>query len=648
MNPPKRMPIFVTKIVFSSLKLKKKHLIMKKILLGLALAGSLFSCKTSQTTQTVPQPIVASLDLVNVQDDKVKVSLDPAKIDRDEIKFFIPKTVPGTYSNDNYGKFVEDFTALDYKGNEINVEKVDENTWSIPDAKDLDKVTYWVNDSFDEEGEGGVFSPSGTNIARDENFVLNLHGFVGYFEDMTEEKYRLEITRPENIIPGTALNLAEIENGTEEPFQTDVFLLDRYFEVTDNPIMYAEPDTTSFMVEGMEVLINVYSANGKYTSEDIKPGIEEMIRAQKKFLGEIDNTGKYAILLYLPDLEKPDARGFGALEHHTSTVVVLPETMSPEDLEQTMTDVVSHEFFHILTPLNVHSEEIHYFDYNNPDMSKHLWMYEGVTEYFANLFQVNQDLISNKEFYERIAEKIEISQNFDDTVPFTEMSENILEDEYKDSYYNVYQKGALIGMALDIRLRELSGGKTGLLDLMKALTEKYGIDRPFNDEELINDIVELTHPEIQQFFDDYITGPNPIPYNEFFKKVGLEQKETEIESGYFLKGETPYIDGNPDTGEIFFREKIRFNSFLQDLGVEGGDILKSVNGKEYNIQNAYNLVMTAESWEEGEEVTFVVERDEEEITLTAQAKQPTSTSKEMIENNNDSAQIELRHAWLKG
>jgi predicted metalloprotease with PDZ domain len=31
-------------------------------------------------------------------------------------------------------------------------------------------------------------------------------------------------------------------------------------------------------------------------------------------------------------------------------------------------------------------------------MSEHLWMYEGVTEYFANLFQINQGLITEEDF----------------------------------------------------------------------------------------------------------------------------------------------------------------------------------------------------------------------------------------------------------
>lgn len=615
----------------------------------MAVVSAFYGCKSTQTTSTPEHPILASIDLVNVQNDKVNVSVDPDRITTDQITFYIPKTVPGTYSTDNYGKFIDDLKALDYQGNPLKVEKLDENSWKISDAQKLDKITYWVNDSFDIKGEEGVFSPSGTNIDKGKNFVLNLHGFVGYFTNLEEKEYQLEIKRPQNLIPGTSLSVEPSTNNTGDS-KTDVFKVDRYFQVTDHPIMYAEPDTSKFVVDGMEVLIDVYSPNHKYTSKDIEPGIEKMIKAQKNFLGDINDTDKYAILLYLSDIDTVDARGFGALEHHTSTSVVLPESMPAQALEKSMTDVVSHEFFHILTPLSVHSKEIHYFDYNDPKMSEHLWMYEGVTEYFANLFQINQGLIDNQDFYDRIADKIKISQNYDDSMPFTEMSRNVLQEKYHKQYYNVYQKGALIGMALDIRLRELSNGEMGILDLMKKLSQKYGKDHPFDDSQLIPDIVSLTYPEVQTFFDTYVTGTTPIPYNTFLAKVGLEEKEVQKETGYFLNGNVPYIDGDPATKELFFRKGMTFNSFLKELGVQGGDIIKSLNGKEYTIANAYDMVMTAESWEEATEVTMVVERDGKELTLSATASQPTDSTTKIVEKDlpENSEQVKLRQAWLKG
>jgi len=625
---------------------------MKKILYSLALLSVMFGCKTpQQITKDTPQPVVVNMDLVNVKNDQVMVTVDPGKFTQNQTTFYIPKTVPGTYSIDNYGELIENLKAYDYLGKELLVAKTDENSWLIENATELDKVTYYVNDSFDMDGEKGIFSPSGTNIEKDKNFMLNLHGFVGYFKDLTEQPYELVIKRPKSLTPGTSLQEASSSpDKTSATTMVDLFKAPRYFEITDRPIMYAKPDTAYINVKGMKVLLDVYSPTGAHSAKEIRPEIEKMVTAQKNFLGDIDKTANYAIILYLATPGELDAKGYGALEHHTSTVVVLPETMPLDKLNQSMTDVVSHEFFHIITPLSIHSNEIHYFDYNNPKMSEHLWMYEGVTEYFANLFQINQDLIGNDEFYNRISEKIETSKNFNDTIPFTVMSRNILEEPYKSDYYNVYLKGALIGMSLDIKLRELSDGKTGILDLMNKLKEKYGKDKPFKDEELIPAIVSLTYPEIQNFFDTYVTGSTPIPYAKFLDIVGLEFKEKEIETSFFINGQVPYIDGNPENMTLFFRKGIKLNSFFEDLGVENGDVIKTVNGESYNIQNAYDLVMASQNWKEGEDFNMVVERDGKEITLKGKISTPTDMQATIGEKElpADSKAVMLRKAWLKG
>ena len=284
----------------------------------------------------------------------------------------------------------------------------------------------------------------------------------------------------------------------------DSFLAKRYFDVIDNPILYARPNKETFKINDITVSLSLYSPNGTYKAIDLKERMEEMMIAQKAFLGDVDSTKEYNILLYLSQLNENDAQGFGALEHHTSTVGVLPESMSKDRLEQAMIDVVSHEFFHIVTPLSIHSKEIQYFDFNDPKMSQHLWMYEGTTEYFANLFQIQQNLIDEEEFYERIMQKVANAKGYDDAMSFTIMSKNILKEPYETNYANVYEKGALINMALDILIREKSNGQKGILWLMKQLSRKYGKDVPFEDDKLIDEIVDLTYPEVKIFFDNHV------------------------------------------------------------------------------------------------------------------------------------------------
>lgn len=624
---------------------------MRKIAIVFVLGMILYGCGSTKALLTADKtPILVNIDLVNVKEDKVMVSADPGAFTTDMVSFYIPKTVPGTYSTDNYGKYIEGFKAFDYDGNELSVSKADDNTWNISNGKSLDKVSYWVNDTYDSEGEQkeAVFSPAGTNILVGENFVLNLHGFVGYFDGLKEVPYTINITKPEALEATTSLPKKNVEIANNK---MDAFMANRYFEVIDNPIVYSKPNSETFQINDISVTLSVYSPNGTYTAASLKDRMEKMMGAQKAFLGDIDGTKQYSILLYLSQMGESDANGFGALEHHTSTVVVLPEVMEKERLEQAMVDVVSHEFFHIVTPLNVHSKEVQYFDFNNPKMSQHLWMYEGTTEYFANLFQIQQGLIDDAEFYKRIMGKVNNAKSYDDAMSFTTMSKNILEEPYKANYANVYEKGALINMVLDLQLREWSNGEKGVLWLMKELSKKYGDMIPFDDEKLIDEIIAMTYPELRVFFNTYVIGDTPINYNDYLAKVGLNTDMVEQSTGYFLDlDNTPFIDVDPENDNaVFIREGIELSSFFEKLGVQGGDVIKNINGTAINLEAIRPIIGQSFGWTADTELEMVVMRGEEEISLNGTAGTPMLKVEKIVPVEvATKAQTKLRDAWMKG
>ncbi|MGL5111992.1 MAG: peptidase M61 [Flavobacterium sp.] len=619
---------------------------MKKIFLTVAFASLLLSCKSTIATATkTPPEVKVAIDLIEVKDDKVQVTVFAPKITTDQVTYSIPKIIPGTYSNDNYGRFIDNLQAYDAKGNLLLVKKSDENTWSIDNAKKLNKITYLVNDTFDTEkggefGQGDVFSPAGTNIDAGVNYMVNMHGFVGYFQNKEELPYRVTITHPETLWGATSMIDLDSKNTSDE------FFTSRYAELIENPVMYAKPDFTSFTVDGMDITIAVYAPNGKITAESITPEMKKMMIAQKNFLGKINANKKYTVLLYLSSMKPDDAKGFGALEHPTSTTVVMPETIPLAMLQEQMKDVVSHEFFHIVTPLTIHSKEIQYFDFNNPKMSEHLWLYEGVTEYFANLFQINQGLITEEEFYNRIAEKIEQANGMNDTMPFTTMSANVLQEPYKTQYLNVYQKGALIGMCIDLIIREKSEGKRGILDLMQKLAAEYGVTKAFDDKELFDKIVSLTYPEVGDFLNTYVAGPTPIPYSNFLAKVGVAPSITKAPGNVFVKGQNPYVNINPQTGEIFVLPNIELNEFFNTLGLKGDDILLTINNEPFNKETIFEMVTKSGQWKENDPISLKIKRSGKETMITGKIALPY-VDKESLKAN-DTSKNTLKEAWLKG
>ncbi len=619
---------------------------MKKSIIALALVAFLWNSNSAnaQKKTTPTQNIKVGIDLVDVKDDKVKVTVQAPKIKTDKITYSIPKIVPGTYSEDNYGKNIEDLKAYDSKGTALAVTQTDDNTWSISSAKNLAKITYLVNDTFDTEKGGSfgtdIFSPAGTNIDAGKNFMINTHGFVGYFQDQKDLPYEVTIKHSETLWGATSMI------DSDASATKDVFTTPRYAELVENPIMYAKPDYTSFNVNGMDIQIAVYSPSGKVTAESITPEMKKMMTAQKTFLGNINATKKYSVLLYLSSMQPNDAKGFGALEHPTATTVVLPEMMPLAELQKSMIDVVSHEFFHILTPLTIHSNEIQYFDYNTPKMSQHLWMYEGVTEYFANLFQINQGLIDETDFLNRIAEKIEQSKKLDDTMPFTTMSANVLKSPYKEQYLNVYQKGALIGMCVDIIIREKSNGEKGILNLMQQLSKEYGVHKAFNDEALFAKITALTYPEVGAFLNTYVSGTTPIPYDTFLAKVGVTKTKDKKAGNVFLKGQSPYITVNKETKEILVRSDIELIDFYKNLDLRANDIIVAINDKAYSRDNIYDLIGASENWKENDAITIKIKREGKEQIITGKVHLPY----EEIEGlqANDASKINLKNTWLKG
>ena len=619
---------------------------MKRLILVAIFTSVFWNSTVVAQKKAISPKVQVAIDLNVVKDDKIMVTVIPPTITSNETVYHMPKTVPGTYSADDYGKYVDDFKAFDKSGKELTTSKKDVNTWNISTAKTLSKVTYWVNDTFDtEKGEGfgtdDVFSPAGANILESKNFLLNNHMFVGFFENTKDITYKYTILHPADLFGATSMIDLDASN------TKDVFEVARYNDLLDNPIMYSKPDNVTFNVDGMEILFSVYSPNGTHNAKSLSADLEKTMRAQKKFLGTINTNKKYTVLLYLSEMDKTDAKGFGALEHNTSTTVVFPEMMPTAALDEQLKDVVSHEFFHIVTPLSIHSKEIHNFDFNAPKMSKHLWMYEGVTEYFANLFQVNQGLIDENAFYQRMSEKIEHASTLNDTMPFTEMSANVLVKPYKDQYLNVYEKGALIGMCIDIIIREKSNGERGILDLMRKLSAEYGAKKPFNDDELFGKIVQFTYPEVGEFLTTYVSGSTPIPYATYFAKMGVAKAKVQVPSNPFLKGQSPYVTINPTTKEIMVIPNSDLNDFMNTLGLKGGDTILAINDKSYNLDNIYDLIMESQNWKVDDAISLKIKRkgnDKEEV-INGKVK---LSMEEKDGYQADASKTKLKDAWLKG
>lgn len=606
---------------------------MKNILIALLILTSLATNAQNDNYQFY-------VNLSEIKNDMLQVVLKTPEIKTNKIIYNIPKMIPGAYTIDDFGQYITEFKAFNKNGESLHITRIDTNRWEIDNAKSLSEITYWVEDTWDADVENFIFEPCGTNIEAGENILLNNHGFFGYFTGMKNYGYEINVTRPEDFYGSTGLT-TRVTNGN-----TDKFTTKNYMDLVDSPIMYNIPDTTVFKVGETDILISVYSKRKNITSKLLTKDVKAILELQKDYLGTLP-VKKYAFIIYLFTPES-ETISTGALEHSYSSFYYNIEAPADEFIAPFIGDV-SHEFFHIVTPLNIHSEEISDFDYIHPKMSKHLWMYEGVVEYFADHVKVYGGMITPEDYLKVIKRKISESKHFNDELPFTELSLGCL-DKYKDQSNNVYCKGALIGMCLDILLREESDGQMGMKDMMNKLSDEYGKYKSFKDEELFDKITELSGPGIRTFFTEYVEGSKSLPLDSILEKVGVNFKQNVKYTAFSLGFKS--LTYNPKTERYFITEK-GMDDFAKDLGYKINDELVSVNGtrlKPGNLRKVWNEYKA--NVKEGDKVKIVVAREEKEgykkIRLKAKARIIEKTKKYVVKFNENTTdkQLKLRKSWL--
>lgn len=581
------------------------------------------------------------VNLNAVKNDELGISLSCPEVEEDTVEFHFPKIVPGTYAIYDFGRFISEFTPKDSAGNRLLYKKLDDNRYEIYGAKSLNQITYKLEDTYDTKKGNKIFEPAGTNIQDGENFVVNTFGFFGYIDGYKDRKFVVEVTKPENFYGATALKRKVLSNTVEQ------FSADNYFDLSDSPMMFNKTDTIQIDLGETDVVVSVYSPNGVLKATELREDVSNIMFAQKEYLGGTLPVDRYVIMLYL--YEGQSATGAsGALEHSYSTVFSMPE-MPANVLSQFIKDVTAHEFFHIVTPLNIHSEHIHDYNFIKPQMSKHLWLYEGSTEYAAQHMQATSGMFTLPEFLAAMKSKIRSSKTmYKDNLPFTELSKKAL-GEHENQYGNVYEKGALIAMCLDILLLEESNGEKNLRWVMKQLSAKYGKDKAFSDEKLFDEITEMTYSSVREFFAKYVEGEEALPLTESFAKVGIEYADKKTVEMANLGVKAVW---NP-----FFRRlsvtEITDEKVAKKNKLKNGYTITKIDGEEITESNYAELflkrLMDAKKGEKFSLGVMYFENGEpNEETVKIKTRLEKTTIDYFLQVNDDASEemIKLRKNWL--
>ncbi|SMB98333.1 peptidase M61 domain protein [Hymenobacter roseosalivarius DSM 11622] len=563
----------------------------------------------------------------NSNEFQVKLQLPRLKKSQDIYQF--AATAPGTYQVMDMGRFVRRFEAFDAKGKPLGAKQLSTNQWQLANPKKTREIRYTIAETWDTPvQEHPIYLMCGSSLEAD-HALLNGQTILGYPEDMQNAPLRLKLNYPKDWKAGTVL----------VPDAQGYYRLDDYDYAVDSPILVGRLTEASTELGDADVALYCYSATDKVQAEPLLGYMQKMLNAAQAFLGGNLPVKRYAFLYHFAD------KSAGAWEHSYSSEYVLRETPLTAESARNVVDIAAHEFFHIVTPLNIHSEIIEQFNFVNPTGSEHLWLYEGVTEWASHTMQLRGGLVSLDDYLETLHDKVVYDRTrADSTYSLSKLGLNSFGDEGQRQYGNIYQRGALTATLLDLRLLELSGGKRGLREVLLELAKKYGPDKPISEKNFFQDFTRLTYPEIGDFFARYIQQAEPLPLQEYFAKVGIRYNRS-LRTGRQIAtlGQASYqVRGD----EVYFTA---LSAPLQAAGVRQDDQLAGIDGTFVDRRNFASVIGQVKSRPAGSELSLTIRRDgkEQPVRVRLGATEEVKSYDFAPDPNATPAQLALREAWMK-
>ena len=219
-----------------------------------------------------------------------------------------------------------------------------------------------------------------------------------------------------------------------------------------------------------------------------------------------------------------DNVGGGGMEHANGTAI------SARSEEAALT-IAAHEFFHLWNVKRIRPASLEPVDYTKEQYTKSLWFAEGVTSTFEKYTLLRTGIWPKPRFYADLGQ--EISQLEASPANAWQSAEQSSLDTWFEKYpiYNqpdhsvsYYIKGAVIGVLLDLWIREQTNNARSLDDMMRALNEQFGkTGKPYRDREDLETVCSQTAAKsCKEFFDDFVSGTKPFPYDEYFGFAGLK------------------------------------------------------------------------------------------------------------------------------
>jgi predicted metalloprotease with PDZ domain len=572
---------------------------MMRRLSFVALIAALFS------TPLAAQAVRYDVTLMSTREKQFHVAADFPAAGKETLFVSLPAWSPGNYEIQNYARYIHGFGAKNTAGQPLRWDRADKDTWRVATGGRADRVTVefdYVADTIDL---------SIARVAQDFGQFLGTNLFP--FEEG-------QLGRPAEVrfhVPADW----RVTSALSGPV-SGVYRAADYHELADAMTFVGRYSLDSLQADGKWIRIAVWPSTD-YTSAvatNIRNGVAKMAAVQNKIMGGAPYD-TYTIFFNV--IHEPVNFG-GGLEHSASQYDIMPAGAFADPsgtLGDFMYPLLSHEFFHLWNVKRIRPAEMWPYDYHAEQYTPLLWWSEGVTDYYADLTNLRSGLWTPDQFLGNATSNIQQVESTPEPWSAEDGSEATwIHEVYINSSQLYYPKGSLLGLLLDISIRDATDNAHNLDEVMRALfTKYYRQNKGFRTTDLLNELRAAGLPDVDGFYRRYIDGRDSPPYEAVFAKAGIVLNK-QIVTVPFVG-----VSSQPTPSGAMQVQAVTPGSAAEGAGVQAGDVITGIGDITVSANQDWATAFRRQyRGKAGQPLKITVQRAGRSLTLNTTVRERTS------------------------
>jgi predicted metalloprotease with PDZ domain len=566
----------------------------------------------------------------DISSKQFRVEMTIPRSREDKISVQIPTWSPGAYMAGNYAANVKDVAAETDGGSPLTVEHPDNITWSVlPGSAKSVKVRYVITN--------GDIQTNRAHISGPRTYM--------YVVDGKEKPVELSITTPTDWKVATSLDARPTQFFTGSGLNGAVnvsihrFTAPNYDTLADAPVEMGDFWEDTFTVRGVPHQVILY---GNYVNVDKKLLVDYSRRSAEAittFFGDV--PFKRYVFMYRS--AGTNSSGAGGLEHLGSTEIGLRGI-----IDDRVRSVIAHEYFHAWNVKRIRPAVLGPFDYTKVPQTRNLWWSEGVTSYYGDLLSRRYDLNTDQEYFKHLADTITLLQHNPARLKISADESSLRVSDANNSQgfggLSYYTKGELVGLCLDLKIREVTSGRKSLDDVMKRLYEQCGKgNKPgFGEDDIKKWVNKVAGKDLSAFYDRCVRSTEELPLTECLAAAGITAFPTDYP---VLRPFLGMDIRTSRTGTGITVSNIAENGPAAKAGLQARDVITAVDGKPADTTAAARLrdARTRDS--------FVLTVQRSGQTLEIPMEVGSELRRPWIVGPSEKAtpeQVRVREGWLNG